>query len=381
RTIAGAFAISLSKEENDLVSRRPTTNGEAYILYLRGRELLHQGTFSAVKAASELFQQAIAKDPDLGEAYAGAAHSYFHIFEARWADDAQALSQAGEFARKATALRPNLAEARTVLGGVLQASKKYQQALDELDQALTSMPSNAEAQRIMGLVYSIGGEEGKALDHLRSAYQLDPVSPDVLTSIALANQRFGKPKEAMGYFNQALPFISDTTTFLAEIAGNALVSSYQYDRAISIYEKRVALNQKSFIDQYKLARAYQLAAKPATVWSGAFEKTIDKTQQELEDNPDNVIAVAYQGLAYSRYGRFPDGEASGKKALEMAPKSLTIRYRLADLYSIQKKKAQAITALKDALNSRYILAEIVDLDLFNISDEPEFQQAIVEEIR
>ena len=48
---------------------------------------------------------------------------------------------------------------------------------------------------------------------------------------------------------------------------------------------------------------------------------------------------------------------------------------------IQKKKAQAITALKDALSNRYILAEIVDLDLFNISDESEFQQAIVEELR
>ena len=378
RTIAQAIAISLSNDESEMVSRRPTTNGDAYILYLRGREMLHQGTHAATKDALGLFQQATSQDPNFAEAYAAAAHSFLHIYEAGWSDDPRTLSQAEGLAKRANNLSQHVAEAHTVLGGVYLLSKKYEAARDELDKALNSMPSDAETRRLRGIVSAIVGEEDKAMGYLKSAYELDPVNIDVLTTIALVHQRFGKPKQAMVYFNQALPFINDTTKFLAEIAGNALVSSYEYDRAIRVYEQRVGLNPKSFVDEYKLARAYQLAGKPRPVWSVAFEKTIAKLQREIQQNPQNVLAVAYLGLAYSRYGRFLDGEAYGKKALQMAPNNLTIKYKLADLYSVQKKKSEAITSLKEALKSRYILAEIVDLDLFNVSDEPEFQQIIVQ---
>lgn len=379
--VARAFTLSLSNKENDLLSRRPTTNGEAYVLYLRGREMLHQGTHTAAQTAIELFQQATSKDPNFAEAYAAAAHSFLNIYEAGWSDDAATLSRAEQLANKANSLRGHVAEAHTVLGGVYQSSKKYEAALYELDEALTTMPSNADAQRITGIVYSIGGEEGKAMEHLRAAYELDPVGPSVLTSVALGHQRFGKPKEAMAYFNQALLCIGDTATYLAEIAGNALVSSYQYDRAIRLYEQRIAQNPRSFIDEYKLARAYQLAGSPKEIWSGAFEKTIAKLQKELQRDPRNALAFAYLALAYSRYGRFPDGEANGKKALQMAPNNLTVKYKLADMYSVQKKKPEAIAALKEALSSRFILTEIADLDLYNVSDEPGFQQTIVEELQ
>jgi len=378
--VAQAFILSLSNKENDLLSRRPTTNGEAYVLYLRGREMLHQRTHTAAQTAIELFRQATSKDPNFAEAYGAAAYSFLHIYEAGWSDDPAVLSRAVQWAEKANSLRGHIAEAHTVLGGVYQITKKYEGALYELDEALTTMPSNAEARRITGIIYTIGGEQGRAMEHLRSAYELDPVNPDVLTSVALGHERFGKPKEAMAYFNQALRFISDTTTYLAEIAGNALVSSYQYERAIKLYEQRIALNPRSFIDEYKLARAYQLAGRPKEIWSAAFEKTITKLEDQLQRDPQNVLAFAYLGLAYSRYGRFPEGEANGKRALRMAPNNLTAKYKLADMYSVQKKKPEAIAALKEALSSRYILAEIVDLDMYNVSDEPGFQQTIVEEL-
>ncbi len=345
RTIAQVFSISLPQEAEDVVSRRVTTNAEAYLSYLRGREMLNKRTSASTKAALALFQQAISQDQDFAEAYAAAAYSLFHLYEAGWSDDARTLSQAEDLATKAS-LRRNTVEARTVLGGVYLLTKKYDAALDELNGALARMPSNTEAERIAGLVCTIGGEQGKATDHAKRAYELDPVDPDVLISAAFIHQRFGKPKEAMFYFNQALPFVGDTTSFLAEIAGNALVSSYQYDRAIGIYEQRIALNPKSFVDEYRLARAYQLAGKPTPVWSRAFEKTIANLQKQIENDPQNALAVAYLGLAYSRYGRFSEGETNGKKAVKMAANNLTVKYKLADIYSIQKKKQEAITALR-----------------------------------
>lgn len=342
--------------------------------------MLHRGTYSSVRTALDFFQQAAKQDPNFAEAHAAAAHSVFHIYEAGWSDDAGLLSRAEESAKKALSIRQNLAEARTVMGGVLQLRKKYEEALGELEQAIDLMPSNSEAHRITAIIYTIGGSEGTALEYLNRAYELDPLNVDVLTTLALTHQRFARPKDAMSYFDQALPFIGDTSTFLANVAGSALIASYQYQRAIALEERRVALDPRSFIDQYKLARAYQLAGKESAVWSKAFEKTIAVIQQELQERPQNALAVVYLGLAYSRFGRFTEGEANGKKAAQMAPNNLTIRYKLADMYSIQKKKPEAIKELREAIKNRYVLAEIVDQDLFNAKDEPEFLQTITQEL-
>jgi len=44
----------------------------------------------------------------------------------------------------------------------------------------------------------------------------------------------------------------------------------------------------------------------------------------------------------------------------------------ARMYALQKDKAQALDFLRKALNRRFTLASILDLDYFNLYSEPEF---------
>lgn len=375
-SIAEELSLPLPGELESYLAQPPTRKSTAYLAYLRGRELLHRDTYVSARSASRLFQQATEDDPQFAEAYAAAAHSLFHMYESDINTEDRVLTQSENLAAKATGIRQPLSEADVVLGGIAGMRRKYAPALKSLQRAVELMPSNSEALRLLGIVHAITGNWDKALENINRAYEFDPANADVLTSAALVNQRFGKSKEAMAYFHQALPYISDTSSYLAGIAGNALIASYQYDRGIALYERRVALNPGSYVDQYKLARAYQLAARGSNVWSKAFEKTIALIQQELRLRPQNALATAYLGLAYSRYGRYPLGEANGKRALQLAPNDLTIKYKLANIYGIQKKKTEALAALSDAIKMRYLLEEITDLDLFNISEEPEFLQTI-----
>jgi len=381
RSAADALSLTIPETIETVTANKRTRSTAAYLAYLRGLELQQRNSPTASNNAVALFQQATAKDPGFADAYASTAYSLYHMYETGWSSDDGLLSQAQTLASKALDLNPSLARANTVVGGVAAQQNKYAESLSALGIAVTTMPSNIEAHRIAAVVYTIGGDEAKATEHITAAYELAPLNTDVLTTGGFVYQRFGKPKEAVAFFDQALPFLDDTLTYLAEKAGNTLVASYEYDRAIALFELRVAVNQRSFVDQYKLARTYQLSAKDPTIWSRAFEKTILLAQQEIQQSPQNALAHAYLGLAYSRFGRFPEGEASGKKAVQLARGNPVILYKLADIYSIQQKKDEAISALRDAIASRYVLQEIVDLDLFNIADEPEFSETITKELQ
>jgi class 3 adenylate cyclase/Tfp pilus assembly protein PilF/TolB-like protein len=365
-TIAGELEIELSDDP-----KPPTRSADAYAVYLRGRDLLQRERHRTSNAV-QLFQQAVTEDRQFAEANSAAAYTLFLTYESGRGTDPQLLTQAEALASRALSFRPSLAEAHAAMGGIAQSRKNYSDALSFLNRALEIMPSNTEALRLLAIVYTIRGEESDALRSIDRAYELDPINHRILTSAGLVNQRFGKSKEAMGYFDQALPLIEDTATYLSTTAGNTLLAAYQYDRAIALYGQRVELDPTNFIDHYKLARAIQLAGKG----SQAFEKAISVIEQELQARPQNALASAYLGLALSRYGRYKEGEANVKRAVQSAPNDPVIKYKLADMYSIQKNNAEALKALDEAIRLRYILEEVVDLDLFNINEDPAFIQTI-----
>ena len=71
RRVAGALAVRLTKLEQTRSAAKPPSSLEAYDLVLRGRALHSQTKRSANAAATKLFEQAIALDPNYAPAYVG----------------------------------------------------------------------------------------------------------------------------------------------------------------------------------------------------------------------------------------------------------------------------------------------------------------------
>jgi len=378
RELVGEIAMTVADQ---LEIALPTTIApatakvSAYIPYLRGREML-MSSRDGRRSAVHLFQQALEEDPQFAEAGVAAALTLAHLYEFRQENNRDLLTEAEALAKKAMTSRPMLLEGHLAMGALALLQGRYTDAQSFLEKAREISPSNSEALRLLAIVYALGNNKSKSLENINRADDLDPSNSDVLTTAGLLHQRFGKPKEAMAYFDRALPLIEDTSRYLAETAGNTLVAAYQYDRAIALYERQVSLAPGRYVDHYKLARAHQLAGKPLAVWSKAFEKTISLIRQELQANPHDAVATAYLGLALSRYGQYEEGAESARRAMNLASANPVVLYKVADIYSIQKKKEEALKALDDAIRVRFLLEEVVDLDLFNISEEPEFLRVI-----
>jgi hypothetical protein len=102
--VTRALALKLSGEGQKLLSKRLTTNPEAYQAYLNGREAWNRRATPAIEGAIEYYEQAICRDPEYAQAHAALANAYA-ILGFRY--DTQESKQIEAFPKaKAAAARP-----------------------------------------------------------------------------------------------------------------------------------------------------------------------------------------------------------------------------------------------------------------------------------
>src|SRR5688500_9730652 len=96
--IAAALRITLSPQEQQALSAKPTEDLQAYDLYLRGRNYARQVGRQDLMFALQMFENAVALDPDFALAHAGLANvcaEYYYHFERQqqWLDRAIIATQ------------------------------------------------------------------------------------------------------------------------------------------------------------------------------------------------------------------------------------------------------------------------------------------------
>ncbi|MFQ5797714.1 MAG: hypothetical protein ACE5H0_03355, partial [Bacteroidota bacterium] len=101
---------------------------------------------------------------------------------------------------------------------------------------------------------------------------------------------------------------------------------------------------------------------------------ISVARQELRRVPRSARAYMYIGLAQTRLGKFKEGVDAATKASSLAPEDYSILYKMAGLYSMQKKVEESLKWFRHAVQKRYSFKGILDHDLYNIRDEAEFLQ-------
>ena len=112
--IARTLQATLTLEEQRVAATRPTDNPDAYVLYLRGRELelRFNPSNEDVKAAGGFFQQAIDLDPSFALARARLS---ILLSRASQGKDPVQKAKAKMEAEEALRLRPELGEARLAI--------------------------------------------------------------------------------------------------------------------------------------------------------------------------------------------------------------------------------------------------------------------------
>src|SRR6185369_4107565 len=133
----------LSQREKQAL-RRPHTGTEAYEYYLRGLQLLSRMAQPELQKSSEMFERAIAIDPEYGPAFAGLGIAHATLFE--WFGSSKDdLTKAEGASRRALEVAPKLAEAHVARGCALSLSRSYEQAAAEFERAIQLNPNLFDA--------------------------------------------------------------------------------------------------------------------------------------------------------------------------------------------------------------------------------------------
>jgi TolB-like protein/tetratricopeptide (TPR) repeat protein len=216
-----------------------TANPAAFDAYLRGLQLINQGSGEAQRrAALALFDQATAADPGYAVAYAARARTLVVLGAAFLpAKDLRAnADKALASARKAVELAPDLAETQVTLGYTLMNARfDFSGARAPYQRALELGSGEAAVLQFYGLYAARTGQPEAGLRALNRSVALDPLNPQAHKSLGLGLYAARRYDDSLVAFRHALALNPSMTFDHAEM-GDALLALGQTGAAQAQYD-------------------------------------------------------------------------------------------------------------------------------------------------
>ena len=188
KDILEVLEIQLTKDEKRK-THKPTTDLQAYRLYVQGRNCLDQRTETGIYQGLDCFQGAIETDPDYALAWCGMADALSLLHFYGFSVPKNSLDPV-DTAMRAVNLDPNLSEVHVALGIAFSMKQEGPAALKELEHAVALSPGHAEALIWLGWLNIIIGKPENGLTPAIHAVRLNPLTPAVrvfLAEIYLSN--------------------------------------------------------------------------------------------------------------------------------------------------------------------------------------------------
>jgi len=212
----------------------------------------------AAQQARRLFERAIELDPEYARAHALLAYSYFREWHQDMSGSDAALDRAFELAKKAVVLGQNDSNSLAVLGWVHLFRRSYELAEHCYQKALELNPNTPNLMTSLGGLQCYLGNPAQAVESLRQARLLDPFFDAewywlYLGGILFAARRYD---EAIAAFGRSSTIPCWALAFLA--ACHALTDDV--DRARQCAAEVLRLSPEFSIARYAPKQPYKLQA-------------------------------------------------------------------------------------------------------------------------
>ncbi|HEV1993330.1 MAG TPA: protein kinase [Candidatus Acidoferrum sp.] len=249
--------MNLTGAQKSRLSQRPTENGEAYQLYLRGRFYWNKRNAEDVSKATSYFQRAIERDPNYALAYAGLADCYYVTFFKNFTiSQAESAAKSRAAATKALELDPSLAETHVSMGQVLAIFDwDFAGAEREFRRALVINPGYAIGLQWYAELLENLARYDEALALIRRAQDADPFSLIINAVHGQILSRSGRTNEAIAQFQKTLD-LERNFSLGRFLFGLTLVHGGKNEEAVKELEQAVQSSPESPVYRSMLAYVY-----------------------------------------------------------------------------------------------------------------------------
>jgi serine/threonine-protein kinase len=352
--IAGALATSLTDAERGAMARSPTTDPEAYELYLQGRDYMLRAGYRRdnFTAAETLYGRAAAIDPGFALVRAELSRVHGMLYWENFDPSPSRLDVQMSEAEEALRLDPDLPQAHGAMGWAFYVAGDYIRALEEYKIALEGLPSDAEIVARIGYTHRRLGNWPEVFAAFEAATALSPRNANLFYDLGghsfLANRRYADAADAYGRAEMLAPDLYDaaihkghtyvhwrgeldslravvarlpTDLHLPEIELVRIESalwSRDPDGALErldeapgqVIETQLVYVPKSLF----VAWAHRLRGDDEAAAS-AFEAARVVLERLVSDNPNDERLINSLGYAYAGLGRSEDAADSAVRAM------------------------------------------------------------------
>jgi TolB-like protein len=206
RQVAHAVGVVLTGEEQARIDAIPTTNLDAYELYLLGRNRWTTRSPETIREAIGYYEAAIEIDPTFALAHSGIADAYMVLpFYDLTTEPLDVYERAKAAATRAYELDPSIGEVHASLGFISHLYELDWEAAElYLSSAVELVPGYPSAHHWYGSFLSSVGRFEEALEETERALSLDPSSNVLVWASADRLSVVGRTDEARERWRQAI---------------------------------------------------------------------------------------------------------------------------------------------------------------------------------
>jgi adenylate cyclase len=303
--------VKLTKGEIARVRARRTNNLEAFLKVSEGMEYVFRFSKAANLKARQLFEEAIALDPNYSYGHSILGWTYYLAVMFGWSESPKkALEKAFDLAQKAISLDDGQENAHRLLGNVYLMTRQPDKAMAEYERAIAVCPNCPYTLASMGDLLNPMGRFRETIESLRTALRLDPFpAANFFLKLGAACFFTGRTDEAIEAANKAVnldPGVAEYHFFL----GITLIAAGKSGEALTELDKAVSLSQNP--SRYIGNRAIAL------VNTGKIEEAVASVKDLVSSRPDDADGYECLIIVLCLLGRH-------EEALEVAQKTATLQ--------------------------------------------------------